>query len=69
MREYGYPEGVFEKFTIQFLLDKQTGKYMIYSPEWHCEIAGGKNPLKEAVVLINEILDHNEAEMKGEVEK
>lgn len=66
MREQEYPEGVFDKFTIEIRLDRETGNYMIFCPEWKCEIAGGKYPGDRARKLIEEIATHNRMEMSDE---
>lgn len=62
--EQEYPEGVFDKFTLELRLDRETGNYMIYCPEWRCEIAGGKYPGDRADHLIAEIVTHNRMEME-----
>lgn len=62
--EQPYPEGIFDKFTIEIRLDRETGNYMIYCPEWRCEIAGGKYPGDHADHLISEIVTHNHMEME-----
>lgn len=64
MQEQSYPEGIFDKFTIEIRLDRETGSYMIYCPEWRCEIAGGKYPGDRADRLISEIVTHNHIEME-----
>lgn len=64
--EQEYPEGVFDKFTIEIRLDRETGNYMIFCPEWKCEIAGGKYPGDRARMLIAEIVSHNRMEMSDE---
>lgn len=61
-----YPEGVFDKFTIELRLDRETGNYTIYCPEWRCEIAGGGWPGAMAGELIDEIVEHNIGEMRSE---
>lgn len=63
MKEQEYPEGVFDKFTLELRLDRETGNYMIYCPEWPCEIAGGKWPGDRAQKLIEEIVAHNRMEL------
>ena len=57
------PEGVYDKFTLELRLDRETGNYMIYCPEWRCEIAGGKYPDIRAGRLIAEIVTHNRMEL------
>lgn len=61
--EQEYPEGVFDKFTLEFRLDRETGSYTIYCPEWRCEIAGGEWPGERAGELIDEIVEHNAGEI------
>lgn len=61
--EQEYPEGVYDKFTLEFRLDRETGSYTIYCPEWRCEIAGGKYPDIRAGRLIAEIVTHNRMEL------
>lgn len=62
--ERSYPEGVFDKFTLELRLDRETGNYTIYCPEWRSEIAGGKYPGDFADHLIAEIVAHNRMEME-----
>lgn len=62
MQEQQYPEGIFDKFTIELRLDRETGNYMIYCPEWRCEIAGGAWPEYRVGKLIGEIVAHNKRE-------
>ena len=64
--EQPYPEGVYEKFTIEVTLDKETGSYMVRCPEWQCEFAGGEWPGQHVHKLVDEIAAHNKAE--GRVE-
>lgn len=61
--EQQHPEGVYNKFTIEVKLDKETGNYMIWCPEWRCEISGGKWPGERASRLIDEIVSHNNIEL------
>jgi hypothetical protein len=61
-----YPEGLYEEFTFRFRLDKETGNYSIYCPEWHCELAAGQHPGDRARGLANEIAGHNRMEMAHE---
>ena len=61
--EPAYPEGVYRKFTFQFELDPATGNYMLFCPEWNCEIACGKYPGHSAYGLLMEIAGHNTQEM------
>jgi len=60
--EQAYPEGVYEEFTIVVKLDQETGNYMVSSPEWKCEFAGGKWPGEEVGKLVDEIVSHNNFE-------
>ncbi len=62
--EQQYPEGVCGKFTIEFTLDKATGNYTLFCPEWRCELAGGQHPGHPAYGLIMEIVLHNAEEMR-----
>lgn len=62
-QEQQYPEGIFDKFTVEVRFDRETGKYMIYCPEWRCEIAGGEWPGERAGELIDEIVEHNAGEI------
>jgi len=62
--EQPYPEGLYPKFTFQFSLDPDTGNYMLFCPEWHCEIACGKCPGHSAYGLLAEIAGHNTLEME-----
>lgn len=62
--EQDYPEGLFRKFTLEFTLHEETGNYMIFCPEWSCELAGGKHPGHAAYGLIMEIAGHNSSELK-----
>lgn len=66
MQEQQYPEGIFDKFTIEVRLDRETGNYMIYCPVWCSEIAGGEWPGALAGELIDEIVEHNIGEMRAE---
>lgn len=61
-----YPEGVFDKFTVEIRFDRETGKYMISCPEWCCEIAGGEWPGALVGELVDEIVEHNIGEMRAE---
>jgi hypothetical protein len=61
--EQSYPEGVFDTFTLTFTLDRETGNYSIYCPEWRCELAGGQWPGKRALHLVDEIAAHNRNEL------
>lgn len=63
-QEQEFPEGVYDRFTVEVRLDRETGNYMIYCPEWRCEIAGGKWPGEHAGSLIDEIVEHNIEEMR-----
>jgi hypothetical protein len=62
--EQPYPEGLYPKFTFQFSLDPDTGNYMLFCPEWDCEIACGKHPGHSAYGLLAEIAGHNTIEME-----
>jgi hypothetical protein len=59
-----YPEGLYPKFTFQFSLDPDTGNYMLFCPEWDCEIACGATPGKSAWLLAAEITKHNSEEVE-----
>lgn len=61
-----YPEGVFDEFTIEVRLDRETGNYQIYCQEWRCELAGGKWPGERVAKLVDEIVAHNNMEMSAE---
>lgn len=61
-QEQEYPEGIYDKFTIEVRLDRETGNYTIYCPEWRCELAGGKWPGERVSSLVDEIVAHNNAE-------
>lgn len=63
-QEEQYPEGVCGKFTIEFTLDRATGNYTLFCPEWRCELAGGQHPGHPAYGLIMEIVLHNTEEMR-----
>lgn len=62
--EQAYPEGLCPKFTLQFTLHQETGNYMMFCPEWNCELAGGQHPGHTAYGLIMEIVGHNTEEMR-----
>lgn len=62
--EQEYADGLYPSFTLVFTLDRATGNYMVYCPEWKCELSGGKHPGHSAYGLIMEIVGHNEEEMK-----
>lgn len=64
MREQDYPEGVYDKFTIEVSLDRETGNYMIWCGEWKCELAGGKWPGAAVAKLVDEIAAHNRWEFE-----
>jgi hypothetical protein len=59
-----YPEGLFPKFTFYFELDQGTGNYMLFCPEWQCEIACGSTPGDSARLLASEIASHNREEVE-----
>jgi hypothetical protein len=61
-----YPEGLYEEFWLRIRLDKETGNYSIYCPEWRCELAGGQYPGDRARMLVNEIAVHNRIELSHE---
>lgn len=63
--EQSFPEGIFDKFTVEVRLDRETGNYMIYCPEWRCEIAGGQWPGEKVGSLVDEIVEHNIEEMRA----
>lgn len=65
MDEQQYPEGVYDKFTIELRLDRETGNYMIYCPEWCAEFAGGEWPGEKVGSLADEIVAHNKTELKA----
>lgn len=60
--EQPYPEGLYEKFTIEVTLDKLTGNYTIHCQEWLCEFAGGTEPGESVAKLVDEIVAHNKIE-------
>lgn len=60
--EHDYPEGLYEKFTVEVTLDRDTGNYMVRCPEWRCEFAGGPWPGTQVAKLVDEIVYHNKAE-------
>lgn len=58
-----YPEGFYDKFSINFRWMPEHKLYEITCPEWHTEMHGVR-PMKSIMLLIAEILDHNAGELK-----
>ena len=53
-----YPEGLYTNVNIKLTLDKDTGVYGVYCPQWKFE-GYSKNPVKLIKELVNEIINHN----------
>lgn len=60
-----YPEGLYTNVNIELTLDKKTGIYGVYCPEWKYE-SYSKTPDKLINLLINEIINHNNQEVSNE---
>ena len=60
-----YPEGLYTNVNIELRLDKKTGMYMVYCPEWKYE-GHSKNPENLISLLVNEITNHNNQELSNE---
>lgn len=64
MLESDYPGGVYDRFTIEVALNRETETYMIWCDEWKCELAGGKWPGDTVAKLVDEIAAHNRCELE-----
>lgn len=60
-----YPEGLYENISIKLRLEKDTGFYVVYCPEWKYETVS-KNPGLAISVLLDEIIKHNAEELQNE---
>jgi hypothetical protein len=60
--EREFPEGLYEKFAVEVMLNKDTGNYVIRCQEWRCEFPGGPWPGGRVAKLVDEIVAHNRAE-------
>lgn len=63
--EEQYPEGLYTNVNIKLTLDKNTGMYMVYCPEWKYE-GYSKTPENLINLLVNEIINHNNIELSNE---